>query len=385
MPIYFRLSHGEKRSEISTGIFIEQKYFSNSKKAILSKHPLSENYNRQLIQTHGKLLDITYNLKSVEIEDPSIVKEVFQGDKKIDVSNIIKTLPSFIEWSRTYINLKYNKKYNSKKVYNDAVNFLEKFELHNQVKIHQINSQLANRIHNYFITTSRFQYLEKIKFLAKEFCHQFDQENHLAKFRVPSQKKHLKNALSQEDFNKITSFEPQHIRSKIFHDLFLFQYYSAGSRFGDALKLKWTDIDNGMINRLEEKTGKERSIPLNNSSLFIINKYRRNGSEYVFDLGQPIGNFTNEEWSLYKSKTLSGMNSYLKTMQENLNIKTHISSHTIRHTFASHCFEKTKDIKSTSLLIGHSMLATTERYVHTNENDNKKLFKKVYGSTIEKL
>lgn len=382
IPIYFRLSHGMKRSEISTGIYIEKRFFSESKKQVLSKHPFSENFNRQIIQTHGKLLDIVYNLKSVDIEDPSIVKEVFQGDKKINLSNYIKTLPPFIEWARTYIQLKYQKKYNSKKVYSDAVNYLEKFEFHNKTTIHQINNSLAKRIYDFFITNNRTHYLEKIKFLAKEFCNQFEEENHLSKYRVPTVRKYFKNALTQKEFQKVIDFTPTNPRSKIFHDLFLFQYYSAGSRFGDALKLKWTDIEKNQINRVEEKTEKERAIPLNNSSIFIINKYKGNRSEYVFDLDQPTGKFTNQEWSIYKSKILSSMNSYLKTMKECLYIKTHISSHTSRHTFASHCFEKTQDIKSTSLLIGHSMLATTERYVHTDENDNKKLFKKVYGNTV---
>ena len=383
MPIYFRLTHGAKRSEISTGIFIEKKYYSEAKKTVKPSHPFADNYNRQIIQTHGRLLDIVYNLKSVNIEEPTVVKEVFQGEKKLDLTNIVKTVPAFIEWSRTYIKLKYQKKYNSRKVYNDAVNYLENFELHNKTTIHQINNQLAKRIYDFFITNDRLQYLEKTKFLVKEFCNQFDIENCLAKYKVPTKKKFNKNALSQNEFERVVQFEPQNERSKIFHDLFLFQYYSAGSRFGDALKLRWTEIEKGTIYRQEEKTEKERTIPLNNSSLYIINKYRGNQSDYVFDLGQPSGNFTNEEWSIYKAKTLSGMNSYLKTMRDSLNIKTHISSHTSRHTFASHCFEKTQDIKSTSMLIGHSMLATTERYVHTDENDNKKLFKKVYGDSIK--
>jgi len=200
----------------------------------------------------------------------------------------------------------------------------------------------------------------------------------MAKYKVPGKGKYERNALTQEELVKITEYVPTNYRSKIFHDIFLFQYYSAGSRFGDALKLKWKDIDEGYIHREEEKTEKERYIPLNNSTLHIIQKYNGNQSEYVFDLDQPNGNFTNKQWTLYKAKTLASMNSYLKTMKENLRIKTHISSHTSRHSFATHSFEKTQDIKSTSLMIGHSMLATTEKYVHAKEKLSHELLEKVY-------
>ncbi len=378
MPIYFRITHKQQRSEISSGIFIEQRYFSQSKKQVLPSHPLAETYNNQLIQIHAKLLEIVYNLKNADINEPSVVRDIYHGNKKIDVSHIVKSLPPFVEWSRKYIELKYKKKYNTRKIYTDAINYLTKFEEQRGLTIHHINKKMAAKIHDFFTLNDRLNYFGKLKFLAKEFNHQFDQENHLDKYKIPGKGKYSKNALSQEDMKRISEYEPKNHRSKIFHDIFLFQYYSAGSRFGDVLKLKWNDIKNGYIHRQEEKTEKERTIPLNNSSLYIIRKYQGNESEYVFDLDQPKSNISNETWSKYKSKVLASMNSYLKTMRETLGIKTHISSHTSRHTFASHSFEVTQDIKSTSLLIGHSMLATTEKYVHTDEKMNKKLFERVY-------
>jgi len=70
IPIYFRITHKQQRSEISSGIFIQQKYYSESKKEVKKSHPLSDTYNRQLIQTHTKLLDISYTLKTANINDP---------------------------------------------------------------------------------------------------------------------------------------------------------------------------------------------------------------------------------------------------------------------------------------------------------------------------
>jgi len=176
--------------------------------------------------------------------------------------------------------------------------------------------------------------------------------------------------------------------SILYLDIFLFQYFSAGSRFGDVLKMKWADIeDEGKIlRRIEEKTGKDRRIPINQAMKWIFDKYAEKSDKkgYVFPLKHPsLGTIHNKEWNDYKYNMISKVNSSLKTIKNNLNLKVHLSTHVSRHTFATHTFNVTKDIKTTSNIIGHSSMSTTEKYVHEQGDTYENMIGEVYKDQIK--
>jgi len=49
-----------------------------------------------------------------------------------------------------------------------------------------------------------------------------------------------------------------------------------------------------------------------------------------------------------------------------------ITFHTLRHGFATHYYNKTKDIRGLQQSLGHSRLDTTAIYAHTNPEDTIK-------------
>jgi len=56
----------------------------------------------------------------------------------------------------------------------------------------------------------------------------------------------------------------------------------------------------------------------------------------------------------------------------------HITFHTLRHGFATHYYNKTKDILGLQQTLGHSRTDTTSIYAHTNPEETTKRIRDVF-------
>jgi integrase/recombinase XerD len=56
----------------------------------------------------------------------------------------------------------------------------------------------------------------------------------------------------------------------------------------------------------------------------------------------------------------------------------HITFHTLRHGFATHYYNKTKDIRGLQQTLGHSRLDTTAIYAHTNPEETINKIREVF-------
>ena len=63
---------------------------------------------------------------------------------------------------------------------------------------------------------------------------------------------------------------------------------------------------------------------------------------------------------------ISSVNQFLKTSAKKAGITKHFSSHTFRHSFASHLLEAGCDIKYIQALLGHTDPKSTEIYLHVS-------------------
>jgi site-specific recombinase XerD len=146
--------------------------------------------------------------------------------------------------------------------------------------------------------------------------------------------------------------------------------YSAGLRVSELVNLKIKDIDaERMMIRVERgKGGKDRYTILSKNLLPELRLYwkRYRPSIWLFPNRAKNGPLsTNEAWHIYnQAKKRAGL-------------KKGRGIHTLRACFATHLLEAGVDLRTIQLLMGHSSLLATQRYL--------RLQQQTLGSTVSPL
>ncbi len=133
--------------------------------------------------------------------------------------------------------------------------------------------------------------------------------------------------------------------------------YGGGLRLNEVLRVKVTDIDSQrMILRVDQGKGrKDRNVMLSPRLLETLRAYWRQSRPKV--------------WLFPGHGAKRPMNATIlqrafKRAKEEARIEKPVSFHTLRHSFATHLLESGENLRTIQALLGHSALATTERYTH---------------------
>lgn len=173
--------------------------------------------------------------------------------------------------------------------------------------------------------------------------------------RVPSAKQwqRLPDVLSGSEVSLLL----EHLRP-IVHQTIAILCYSAGLRLGEACSLKTEDIDSSrrIIHIRSAKGNKDRMVPLTPRLLESLRKYwkeRRPTGPYLFPGSTPGRSI--DVTAFQKALTLASLRA---------RIDKKVSPHVLRHSYATHMIEAGADLRSLQLLLGHSCISSTIRYVH---------------------
>ena len=166
--------------------------------------------------------------------------------------------------------------------------------------------------------------------------------------------------LSDSDIEKLIAGAT----NKLTRDLITFLIYT-GCRKGEALNLKWDDVDlqNDVIAVKGTKTKYDRYIPISKPLKSLLTGIERNQDcLYVFNQnGAKLGNFR-------KSFTTACRNAGLKDLR----------IHDLRHVFASKMVMGGTSLYITGELLGHRTTQMTKRYSHLVPDTLKKAVDDVF-------
>lgn len=135
--------------------------------------------------------------------------------------------------------------------------------------------------------------------------------------------------------------------------------YGSGLRASEVCGLNQDDIDlNSGIIRVRGKGKKERLVPLTDLAKEALKRYL-SLLEFATKRGDKQALFLNH---IGKRLTTRGLAKIVNRISLKSEIHKNPSPHALRHSFATHMLEEGADLRTIQELLGHSSLATTEKY-----------------------
>ncbi len=177
----------------------------------------------------------------------------------------------------------------------------------------------------------------------------------------------LPSVLSVEEVTRLLAQPDPDTRRGLRDRAMLELLYATGLRVSELVHLSRGDInfDMGLV-RCLGKGSKERIVPVGGPALEAVRSYlaaRRDAAPALFlgNKGHPITRVT--FWRI------------VRRYARQAGIRTPISPHTLRHSFATHMLEGGADLRAIQELLGHASIATTQIYTHVSVDRLREVYR----------
>lgn len=192
----------------------------------------------------------------------------------------------------------------------------------------------------------------------------------MAKFK---EGKKLPNTLSKEEMATLLDGTPDNPKG-IFDAAIFELIYGSGLRASEVCAIKMNDLslDERRVT-IHGKGDKERILPLSDMSVKRIYEYlpirdvwNKKKLQYLFVNKQ--GNTLNREY----------IHTHLKRLLKENDLPKKFSTHSLRHSFATHLMNEGVDVRIVQSLLGHEDISTTQIYTeldtHTKREEYDRCF-----------
>ena len=188
----------------------------------------------------------------------------------------------------------------------------------------------------------------------------------LTKIAYPKMEKKLPKFIYYNDLLEIIN-ESSKDKDGVRDRLIIEMLYATGVRVSELINIKINDIDfNNRRIIVLGKGNKERIVYYGEYAEEVLKEYmkthERKNHNYLF-VNSKGGKLTDR-----------GVRYIIDNIMSKLSVKTHVTPHVLRHTFATDMLNNGCDIKVVQELLGHSSLKATEIYTHVTNEHLKKVY-----------
>lgn len=146
--------------------------------------------------------------------------------------------------------------------------------------------------------------------------------------------------------------------------------YSTGMRVSEIHGLNRADLDLiGQQAKVRGKGRKERIVPIGNHATVALRNYEakresRDPAVFVNQRGKRL--------------SVSGIQKIVTGLLDAVAGGEDLSTHSVRHSFATHLLDAGADLRAVQELLGHASIATTQIYTHTSVERLKQVYEKAH-------
>lgn len=197
----------------------------------------------------------------------------------------------------------------------------------------------------------------------------FVKSNIFLNVKNPKLEKKLPNYLNYTEIEELLASIDTSNSEGLERRLLIEMFYSTGCRVGEMVNVKISDIDfyNKTI-KVMGKGSKERIVYYGDYASKYLEDYLKNKDRKGYL-------FTNKEG---EKLTIEEVEYIVRDIMKHISIKTHVTPHTLRHTFATHLLNNGADIRTVQELLGHANLSTTGIYTHVSSDRLKDVYFKTF-------
>lgn len=187
----------------------------------------------------------------------------------------------------------------------------------------------------------------------------------------PKQDKYLPEYLDLTQMGVLFAAAETRARGGSFNDVrnlaMLELFYSAGLRLSEMRGINRDSLDllSNQV-KVRGKGRKERIVPLGDRAALALRNYEAKRDELLRAIGPKADRtafFLSARGKRISTRALqNAMTSLLDLVSEN----SGLSTHSLRHTFATHLLDAGADLRAVQELLGHASIQTTQIYTHTS-------------------
>jgi integrase/recombinase XerC len=193
--------------------------------------------------------------------------------------------------------------------------------------------------------------------------------------RSPKAEKHLPQVLNERDTTALVEADGGlNSRARLRDRAIMEVLYSVGLRVSELTGLNWRDIDQelGLVMIRSGKGNKDRLVPIGQPALDALLAWQAVMPGASSADGPAITNFRGSRL------TPRAVQKIVARRLIWAGVNTRITPHGLRHSFATHMLNAGADLRSIQEMLGHSSLATTQRYTHVSVRHLKEVYRRAH-------